>query len=65
MKTNDLIDELIAKEGVQIFEQRKQYTSGYDIEITKRFESDQEKRHPKMPDEYVAIIVPKTLLNSN
>ncbi|MFL1695417.1 hypothetical protein ACJQWY_01190 [Weissella kandleri] len=65
MKTNDLIDELIFKEGVQMFEQRKQYTSGYDIEITKRFENGQEKRHPKMPDEFVAIIVPKTLIKKD
>ncbi|MGQ2227012.1 hypothetical protein ACT5YR_07125 [Fructobacillus fructosus] len=45
------------KKGVQVFEKRKSYESGYDFEITNVYAKT--KRHPKMPDDYVVVIIPK------
>ncbi|MGQ2226974.1 hypothetical protein ACT5YR_06935 [Fructobacillus fructosus] len=45
------------KKGVQIFEKRKSYEPGYEFEITHVYAKT--KRHPKMPDDYVVVIIPK------
>jgi hypothetical protein len=42
---------------VMVFEKRDQYRHGYDIEITKTYAK--EKRHPKMPNDYVVLVIPK------
>lgn len=45
------------QKGVQVFEKRKKYKPGYDLEITHVYAKT--KRHPKMPDDYVVVVIPK------
>ncbi|CAK1227111.1 hypothetical protein [Fructobacillus cardui] len=45
------------QKNVQVFEKRKKYMPGYDIDITHVYAET--KRHPKMPDDYVVVIIPK------
>lgn len=44
---------------VRIIEKRKPYESGTDITLTSAYESDKEKRHHKMPEDYVLLVIPR------
>ncbi|AIM64249.1 hypothetical protein WS105_0659 [Weissella ceti] len=56
-KTTSLIYHLLRQPGIKAYEHSGvPYTRQYDVEITERYAK--ENRHPKMPEKYVAIIVP-------